>query len=43
MQIFFFFFYDDCVLTVTTIAQKFRECNNKKLNLNKETQEGRDS
>jgi len=33
----------DCISDAAAIAQKLRECNNKKLNLNKETKEGRDS
>jgi hypothetical protein len=43
MRISSLFSDDDCVSDAAAIAQKLREFNNKKLNLNKETQEGRDS
>jgi hypothetical protein len=33
------FFDVDCVSDVVAITQKLHECNNKKLNLNKDTQE----
>ncbi len=43
MRISSLFSDDDSVSDAASIAQKLRECNNKKLNLNKETEEGRDS